>query len=123
MAQQDLDLVVHLGDYIYEGPGTGRPANVRRHAPEAELMSLDARPKAGDEAAGRGRRTRHAQYRTDPNLQAAHAAFPWLMTWDDHEFKDNYANLAINPATPTRGGGSSSIPGTATSWTGRRCWT
>jgi alkaline phosphatase D len=88
MAEQDLDLVVHLGDYIYEGPGTGRPANVRRHAPEAELMSL------GDY------RTRHAQYRTDRHLQAAHAAFPWLMTWDDHEFEDNYANLAINPETP-----------------------
>jgi alkaline phosphatase D len=88
LAQQDVDLVVHLGDYIYEGPGTGRPANVRRHLPEAELFSLD------------DYRTRHAQYRSDPNLQAAHAAFPWLMTWDDHEFKDNYANLAINPETP-----------------------
>ena len=88
LAQQDLDLVVHLGDYIYEGPGTGRPQNVRKHAPEAELMTLE------------DYRTRHAQYRTDPNLQAAHAAFPWLMTWDDHEFKDNYANLAINPQAP-----------------------
>jgi alkaline phosphatase D len=88
LAKQDVDLVVHLGDYIYEGPGTGRPANVRRHAPEAELFSLD------------DYRTRHAQYRSDPNLQAAHAAFPWLMTWDDHEFKDNYANLAISPETP-----------------------
>ena len=42
-------------------------------------------------------RTRHAQYRTDPDLQAAHAAFPWLMTWDDHEFKDNYADLDLEP--------------------------
>ena len=88
LAQQDLDLVVHLGDYIYEGPGTGRPANVRQHAPQAELFSLD------------DYRTRHAQYRTDPNLQAAHAAFPWLMSWDDHEFKDNYADLALDPDEP-----------------------
>ena len=88
MAQQDLDLVVHLGDYIYEGPGTGRPENVRQHAPQAELFSLD------------DYRTRHAQYRTDPNLQEAHAAFPWLMSWDDHEFKDNYADLAIASDEP-----------------------
>jgi alkaline phosphatase D len=87
MARQDLDLVVHLGDYIYEGPGIGVD-RVRDHAPVAELLSLE------------DYRTRHAQYRTDPDLQAAHAAFPWLMTWDDHEFKDNYADLAIDPAQP-----------------------
>jgi alkaline phosphatase D len=88
LAQQDVDLVVHLGDYIYEGPGTDRAANVRRHAPEAELMSLD------------DYRTRHAQYRTDEHLQAAHARFPFLMTWDDHEFVNNYADLVVNPGTP-----------------------
>jgi alkaline phosphatase D len=88
LAQQDVDLVVHLGDYIYEGPGTDREENVRSHAPQAELMSLD------------DYRTRHAQYRTDSNLQDAHANSAWLMTWDDHEFKNNYANLAINPQAP-----------------------
>src|SRR5205823_118937 len=36
-------------------------------------------------------RNRHAQYKTDPLLQAAHAAFPWLVTWDDHELEDNCA--------------------------------
>jgi alkaline phosphatase D len=87
MAQQDLDLVVHLGDYIYEGPGTGA-ARVRDHVPAAELLSLT------------DYRTRHAQYKTDPALQAAHAAFPWLMTWDDHEFKDNYADLDVDPDQP-----------------------
>src|SRR5688572_21573843 len=88
MAQQALDLVIHLGDYTYEGPATGRPANVRNHTPQAELFSLD------------DYRTRHAQYRTDPNLQKAHAAFPWLMSWDDHEFKDNYADLDLDPDRP-----------------------
>ena len=88
LAQQDVDLVVHLGDYIYEGSGTGREANVRRHVPEAELMSLA------------DYRTRHAQYRTDTNLQEAHARFPFLMTWDDHEFVNNYADLVINAETP-----------------------
>jgi alkaline phosphatase D len=83
MVQQDLDLVVFLGDYIYEGAGLSVD-RVRDHLPQAELFSLA------------DYRTRHAQYKSDPELQAAHAAFPWLMTWDDHEFKDNYADLDIN---------------------------
>ena len=37
-------------------------------------------------------RNRHALYRSDPDLQAAHAAFPWVVTWDDHEVDNNYAN-------------------------------
>ena len=45
-------------------------------------------------------RTRHAQYKTDPALQAAHAAVPWLMTWDDHEFANNYADLDLDPDQP-----------------------
>jgi alkaline phosphatase D len=61
---------------------------VRDHVPQAELLSLN------------DYRTRHAQYRTDLDLQAAHARFPWLMTWDDHEFKDNYANLHIDADQP-----------------------
>lgn len=85
--QGDVELVVHLGDYIYEGPGLGADP-VRDHAPQAELLSLS------------DYRTRHAQYKTDPDLQAAHAAFPWLMTWDDHEFKNNYANLDVDPDQP-----------------------
>jgi alkaline phosphatase D len=85
--QDDLELVVHLGDYIYEGPGLGA-TRVRDHLPAHELFSLD------------DYRTRHAQYRTDPALQAAHAAHPFLMTWDDHEFKDNYADLDLEPDQP-----------------------
>ena len=87
MATRDLDLVVHLGDYIYEGPGLGA-ARVRDHLPQAELFTLN------------DYRLRHAQYRTDPDLQAVHAAFPFLMTWDDHEFKDNYADLDLEPDQP-----------------------
>jgi alkaline phosphatase D len=78
---------VHLGDYIYEGPGTGAIA-VRPHHPAAELFTLN------------DYRLRHAQYKTDPDLQAAHAAHPFLMTWDDHEFKDNYADLDLDPNRP-----------------------
>ena len=61
---------------------------MRDHVPPAELFTLN------------DYRTRHAQYRTDPDLQAAHAAFPFLMTWDDHEFKDNYADLDLDPDQP-----------------------
>jgi alkaline phosphatase D len=77
MSAEDLDLVFHLGDYIYEGPGT--PGKIREHA-GPEIVTLEHY------------RTRHAQYRTDPDLQAAHAAFPWIVTWDDHEVDNNYAN-------------------------------
>lgn len=77
IAAEDLDLVVHLGDYIYEGnPVANRP---RRH--------VGPEPYTLEEY-----RNRHALYKTDPNLQAAHAAFPWILTWDDHEVDNNYAN-------------------------------
>jgi alkaline phosphatase D len=85
--QDDIELVVQLGDYIYEGNGVAAFA-VRPHVPRATLVSLE------------DYRTRHAQYRTDPDLQAAHAAFPWLMTWDDHEVINNYANLNIGSLSP-----------------------
>ncbi len=77
MAGEDLDLVVHLGDYIYEGPAV-RGA-VRKHI-GPEIQSLE------------DYRTRHALYRSDADLQATHRAFPWIVTWDDHEFDNNYAN-------------------------------
>lgn len=76
MAKAPLDLVVHLGDYIYEG--AARERQVRQHVgPEIETLEHY--------------RNRHAQYKTDGHLQATHAAFPWLVTWDDHEFDNNCA--------------------------------
>jgi alkaline phosphatase D len=76
MLKDNLDLVCHLGDYIYEGsPGRN---GVRQHA-GPKLTTLD------------DFRLRHAQYKTDQHLQAAHAACPWLVTWDDHELEDNCA--------------------------------
>ncbi|MBM7587712.1 alkaline phosphatase D [Bacillus pakistanensis] len=83
MAKEDLDLVFHLGDYIYEyGPNeyVASTGNVRSHS-GPEIISLE------------DYRNRHAQYRTDGDLQAAHAAFPWVVTWDDHEVENNYANI------------------------------
>jgi len=78
LAREELDLVAHLGDYIYEyGVIEGRP---RRHSVR-ECLTLD------------DYRERYAQYKTDAYLQAAHARCPWVVTWDDHEVDNNYANL------------------------------
>src|SRR5262245_38175936 len=77
MLADDLDLIVHLGDYIYES-SWGR-GHVRKHgAPEPHTLE--------------DYRIRHALYRSDPDLQTAHASCPWLMTWDDHEVQNDYAN-------------------------------
>jgi alkaline phosphatase D len=77
MAQDELDVVFHLGDYIYEGGAEA--GRVRRHAGDRELNSLD------------DYRIRHAQYKTDPLLQAAHGRSPWMVAWDDHELDNNCA--------------------------------
>jgi alkaline phosphatase D len=77
VAQEDLDFVIHLGDYIYEEAAS--PGGVRQHFPPSETFTLD------------DYRSRYAQYRSDANLQAAHARFPFIITWDDHEVEDNYA--------------------------------
>jgi alkaline phosphatase D len=78
MAKDELDLVFHLGDYIYEYEA-GRNGKVRTHH-GAEIRSLS------------DYRIRHAQYRSDPLLHNMHAVCPWLVTWDDHEFDNNYAD-------------------------------
>ncbi|GIU66995.1 alkaline phosphatase D family protein [Candidatus Phycosocius spiralis] len=90
----DVDLVLHVGDYIYEyGPGEyatewGKTVG-RVPDPPKECTTLS------------DYRLRYAQYRSDPDLQAAHACAPWLVTWDDHEtsndaYKDGAENH--NPA-------------------------
>ena len=77
MAGEDAELVVHLGDYIYE-LSWGRDL-VRRHD--------GGRPTTLDEY-----RDRYALYKSDRDLRTAHAAFPWIVTWDDHEVDDDYTN-------------------------------
>jgi len=76
MAAENPDLVVHLGDYIYEGPP--RQGNPRIHN-SLEIVSLT------------DYRNRHALYKTDKALQNMHARAPWIVTWDDHEVDNNYA--------------------------------
>jgi alkaline phosphatase D len=86
----DIDLVLHVGDYMYEY-GVGEYATDwgktvgRVPDPPHECLTLD------------DYRRRYAQYRSDPDLQAAHACAPWLVTWDDHETSnDAYKNGAEN---------------------------
>jgi alkaline phosphatase D len=85
MADEDLDLVMHLGDYIYEN--AGRDKLVRKHV-GGELMTID------------DYRNRYAQYRGDVALRAAHASFPFLVVWDDHEVDNNYAGLYEENGAP-----------------------
>ncbi len=77
MAAEDLNAVLFLGDYIYE-VSYGRDL-VRHHG-------------AGRPTTLAEYRNRYALYKTDPDLQAAHAAHPWITTWDDHEVANDYAN-------------------------------
>jgi alkaline phosphatase D len=78
IAASNPDLVAFLGDYIYEWG-----AFTRDHPPRAvranESFTLDQY------------RARYAQYKTDPDLQAAHLAAPWIVAWDDHEVANDYA--------------------------------
>lgn len=76
----EIDHVVFLGDYIYEYPTgeyAGKSGVARMHHPEWEITTLE------------DYRQRHGRYRTDLNLQAAHAACPWIVIWDDHETANN----------------------------------
>ena len=77
MAQENLDLVIHLGDYIYESSWGDN--KVRFHA-SPEPITLD------------DYRIRYSLYKSDPYLQTAHAAFPWVAVWDDHEVENDYAD-------------------------------
>ncbi len=97
--RNDLDAVVHLGDYIYEydadttsyGGATGAALG-RRNMPDAELVSLT------------DYRTRYSQYRLDQDLQALHQQHPVIHVWDDHESaNDAYTDGAENHQTATEG--------------------
>jgi alkaline phosphatase D len=78
MVRDELDLVLHLGDYIYEGPA-GR--NKLRQHNSPEIVSLQ------------DYRNRYGLYKSDQHLIKAHQHAPWIVVWDDHEFDNNYANL------------------------------
>jgi alkaline phosphatase D len=92
----DLDLVVHLGDYLYEY-GSGDYGDVRGYEPAHEILTLS------------DYRTRHAQYKRDSDLQEVHRQHPMVAIWDDHEV----ANDAWS------GGAANHAEGVEGSWTAR----
>ncbi|WP_433571093.1 alkaline phosphatase D family protein [Streptomyces sp. CA-251247] len=94
-ARADLDAILHLGDYIYEYAAGGYPEEqygVRQHSPRHEILTLA------------DYRLRHATYKTDPDLQALHAAHPVVAIWDDHEIaNDAWSGGAENHTPGTEG--------------------
>ncbi len=90
LLDEDIDLVLHLGDYIYEYAGGD---GERSTEPKRVLTTLA------------DYRLRYASYRGDAQLQAAHARFPFVLTWDDHEVANNYmGDLLPEPgADPAEG--------------------
>lgn len=91
MLEQDLDFVVHVGDYIYEDGPTANPIAPGRVHNGAEIFSVE------------DYRNRYALYRLDPDLQAAHAQLPFLVTWDDHEVDNNYAGTVAEEVARYQG--------------------
>ena len=91
MLAEDLDVVMFLGDYIYEYTGSSKGV---RKVRAGSAVTLD------------DYRERYALYKSDLDLQRMHAACPWLLTWDDHEVQNDYAGKtpgdkgAVNPNDP-----------------------
>jgi len=82
LAADNPDLVLFLGDYIYERAANGEDEAVVRRHPAVEALDLATY------------RQRYAWYKADPDLQAAHAAAPWIVMWDDHEVSNDYGGDA-----------------------------
>ena len=88
MLHDQPDVVLFLGDYIYEYPGT---SSKMRSPGGGWVLTLEQY------------RARYALYKSDADLQAMHAACPWVMTWDDHEVQNDYAG--VNPGDGVPPGG------------------
>ncbi|MDP9412666.1 MAG: alkaline phosphatase D family protein [Pseudomonadota bacterium] len=96
-ARQDIDLVLHLGDYLYEYPRGEYPA--AQHA----LSGRDLQP-ASETVSLADYRLRHAAYRAEPDLQRLHQLFPMVAMWDDHESaNDSWKGGAENHQPETEG--------------------
>lgn len=92
--EADLDLVIFLGDYIYEygivdGYNLWRKGVAVTKPEEVETETLEQY------------RLRYARFKADPHLQAAHARAAWVFTWDDHEVENGYAAQHSNDGIPT----------------------
>ncbi|MEO7887657.1 MAG: alkaline phosphatase D family protein [Polaromonas sp.] len=85
MRDENLDVVLFLGDYIYEYPNAGQAVRVPTGG---WVVTLD------------DYRQRYALHKSDADLQAMHAACPWVVTWDDHEVQNDYAGAAPGNSGP-----------------------
>lgn len=83
MAKDYPDLVFHLGDYIYQGGATKPKGHPRRHVGEKPCRTLA------------DYRIRHCQYRHDRDMHRIHCRCPWVVTWDDHDVENDYANDTV----------------------------
>jgi alkaline phosphatase D len=103
MAQRnDIDCILHLGDYIYEYEVGGYSANIsgRDNEPTNEIITLE------------DYRIRHSHYKLDNDLRAVHQQYPFINVWDDHESaNDSY-----------RDGAGNHTPGTEGDWTDRKSY-
>ncbi|MCW2750813.1 MAG: alkaline phosphatase [Aeromicrobium sp.] len=106
-ARDDLDAILHLGDYVYEyGPGQygygSKNIDIRPHKPAHEMITLA------------DYRQRHAQYKQDKDLASLHVKYPFILTWDDHETADDTYAAGPNP------GAANHQPATEGDFTTRR---
>lgn len=96
----DLDCVLHLGDYLYEYAngvyGDGTPLG-RASSPDKEIVTLA------------DYRQRHAQYKTDADLQEAHRQHPFICVWDDHEITNDAWSDGAQNHNPDKGEGDYSV--------------
>ncbi|GAA4336088.1 alkaline phosphatase D family protein [Streptomyces venetus] len=95
LAQEDVDVVFHLGDYLYEY-AVDSAGGARRYTDRTlpDVFNRETTTLADY-------RLRYALYKSDPDLMAAHAQHPFLVTWDDHETENNYAGAAAeNGSSP-----------------------
>lgn len=92
MAAWAPDCVVHVGDYIYEGGSSELGKRTVKVFDEELTFNTVRQHNSSEIATLWDYRNRHALYKTDPSLQAAHAASPWIMAMDDHEIDNNWAS-------------------------------
>ncbi|MFF8639713.1 alkaline phosphatase D family protein [Streptomyces sp. NPDC015345] len=86
LAQDDVDVVFHLGDYLYEY-AVNATGGARNHTDRTLPAHYNKETQTLEDY-----RLRYALYKSDPDLRAAHAAHPFVVTWDDHETENNYAD-------------------------------
>jgi alkaline phosphatase D len=115
VAEQELDFVVHLGDYVYESVGdasfqsTDDARQVRFSAPEEALLVGEGDAQFLAAKSLSNYRDLYKTYRSDPDLQALHERHPMIAIWDDHEFSDdcygqtaNYLDGRADETSPER---------------------